>query len=81
MPGQIVSDPADRIRDRLHTGLLARVVPGKMWAGFGSSHSRHGCNQPIHPTQVEYAFMEHPDSDIGPPLQIGCANSWEAELR
>jgi hypothetical protein len=81
MPGQIVSGPADRIRDRLDAGLLSRVMPDKTWAGFGKGRPCHGCSEPIHPTQVEYEFKEHPDSDIGTPFHIGCAGLWQAELR
>ena len=72
---------ADRIRDKIDTGVLPLVLPPKMWAGYGHDNPCDGCGEPIHPAQVEYEFRKHRGSDDLFRLHIGCLGMWLAELR
>jgi hypothetical protein len=69
----------DQIRDKLDAGLLPRVLPEKMWSGYGHGNPCRGCGQPIHPAQIEYHFLR--DSGDVLRLHIGCLGIWLAELR
>jgi hypothetical protein len=48
---------AEKIRDKLDAGLLPRILPEKMWAGYGHDNPCGGCSEPILPAQVEYEFQ------------------------
>jgi hypothetical protein len=72
---------AERIRDKLEASQLPRVLPGKMLSGYGHSAPCDGCDEPIHPAQVEYKFAIHPDFDRVFRFHIGCLGMWIAELR
>jgi hypothetical protein len=72
---------ADQIRHRLDVGLLPRVLPFKMWSGYGHNDPCNGCGQAIYPAQVKYEFKTHLDSDQMFRLHIGCLCMWLAEQR
>jgi hypothetical protein len=70
---------ADQILDKLDAGVLPRVLPEKMWTGYGCGNPCNGCSQPIYPAQIEYHFPL--DSGDVLRLHIGCLGMWLAELR
>jgi hypothetical protein len=70
---------ANQIRDKLDAGVLPRVLPEKMRTGYGHGNTCDGCDQPIHPAQIEYEFLQ--DSGDLFRLHIGCLGMWLAELR
>jgi hypothetical protein len=72
---------ADQIRDKLDAGLLSRVLPEKMWTGYGHGNLCSGCGQSIDPAQVEYEVGNNWRSDDVFRLHIGCVGVWLAELR
>jgi hypothetical protein len=78
MPEEKIS-LADQIRDKLDAGVLPRVVPEKMWTGYGHGNPCDGCGQPIHPAKIEYHLLV--DSGDMFRLHIGCLGMWIAELR
>src|SRR5678816_1913855 len=47
---------ASQIRDKLDAGVLPRVLPEKMWTGYGHGNPCGGCSQLIRPAQIEYHF-------------------------
>ena len=49
---------ANQIRDKLDAGVLPRVLPEKMRTGYGHGNTCDGCDQPIHPAQIEYEFLQ-----------------------
>jgi hypothetical protein len=76
MPDEKIS-LADRIRDKLDARRLPRVLPEKMWSGYGHGSRCDGCGQPIRPAQIEYQF----ERDEMFRLHIGCLGMWVAERR
>jgi hypothetical protein len=70
---------ADQIRDKLDAGVLPRVLPEKMWTGYGQGNPCDGCGEPIHPAQIEYECIRESDDVVR--LHIGCLGMWLAELR
>jgi hypothetical protein len=78
MPEEKIS-LAEQIRDKLDAGMLPRVLPEKMWTGYGHGIPCNGCSLPIHPAQIEYHFLV--DSGDVFRLHIGCLGMWIAELR
>jgi hypothetical protein len=70
---------ADQIRDKLDAGLLPRVLPEKMWSGYGHGNPCRCCDQLIHPAQIEYHFLRAPGDVLR--FHIGCLGMWLAELR
>lgn len=44
------------ICDRLQQGILPRKPPAKMFVGHGPGRTCDGCDQPIHPEELEYEF-------------------------
>jgi hypothetical protein len=69
-------DAAKLIGERLDTGRLPLVEPAKMWIGFGRDEPCDGCDEPIHPTQVQYVV----DAE-GKAIRFHetCAALWDAE--
>jgi hypothetical protein len=80
MPDQKIS-LAEQIRNNLDAGLLPRVLPEKMWTGYGHGNACSGCSRPIYPAQIMYEFRMRPDFDELVQLHIGCLGIWLAELR
>jgi hypothetical protein len=78
MPDKKIS-LADQIRDKLDVDLLPRALPEKLWTGYGQGNPCDGCDQPIHPAQIEYEYVR--DSGDVLRLHIGCLGMWLAELR
>ncbi len=72
---------AQRVRDKLDAGELPRIVPLKMWGGFGKGDPCNGCGEPIHPAQEEYEFKVHNGDVNNCRFHIGCAGLWQAELK
>ena len=65
---------ASQIRDKLDAGVLPRVLPEKMWTGYGHGNPCGGCSQLIRPAQLY-------SSSLPAHLHIGCLGMWLAELR
>ena len=70
---------ADQIRDKLDAGVLPRVLPEKMWTGYGQGNTCDACDQPIQPGQIEYEFLQESGDVVR--VHIGCLGMWLAELR
>jgi hypothetical protein len=69
---------ADQIRHKLDADVLPRVLPEKMWTGYGQGNPCDGCGELIHPAQIEYEFLNSGDVVR---FHIGCMGMWLAELR
>ena len=69
---------ADRVRDRINTGLLPTDNPLRTWTGDGSGRLCDACDIPILAAQIEYELEM--DDGVVYPLHIGCHGLWLIEM-
>ena len=68
---------AEQIRRRVDAGELPCERPPKLWVGFGSGETCHGCDQEIRSTQVMYQ-LDWDDKTYR--LHTGCYGLWNGGL-
>jgi hypothetical protein len=67
-----------QIGERLDSGLLPRMLPEKIFAGYGSGSLCAACSQPITATQVQYD-IEHSGGTLS--LHFACHMIWQIECQ
>jgi hypothetical protein len=66
---------AERIRDKLWSGVLPNVEPLKTWGGYGSGGVCDGCDSPIESDQAEHE-VDLPD-ERRLRFHVACAALWQ----